>query len=80
VLLLRILNCVNYSQVNQSMLLTCSVLAEELRRIMADLGFRTINEMVGRIQFLKVRDNIKSWKAKKIDLSGMLHPLPTIRV
>jgi glutamate synthase (NADPH/NADH) large chain len=50
-------------------------LAEELREIMADLGFRTINEMVGRIQFLKVRDNIKSWKAKKIDLSGMLHPV-----
>ncbi len=50
-------------------------MAEELREIMAELGFRTINEMVGRIQFLKVKDNIESWKARKIDLSGMLHPV-----
>jgi glutamate synthase (NADPH/NADH) large chain len=50
-------------------------MAEELREIMAELGFRTINEMVGRVQFLKVRDNIQSWKAKKVDLSGILHPV-----
>ncbi|MBS7564695.1 glutamate synthase large subunit [Mucilaginibacter sp. Bleaf8] len=50
-------------------------LAEDMREIMAELGFRTVNEMVGRIQFLRVKDNIKSWKAKKIDLSGMLHPV-----
>jgi glutamate synthase (NADPH/NADH) large chain len=50
-------------------------MAEEMREIMAELGFRTINEMVGRVQFLKVKDNLKSWKAKKIDLSGMLHPV-----
>jgi len=54
-------------------------LAEELREIMADLGFRTINDMVGRVQFLKVRDNIKNWKAKKIDLSGILHPVTNPR-
>jgi glutamate synthase (NADPH/NADH) large chain len=42
---------------------------------MAELGFRTINEMVGRVQFLKVKDGLKSWKAKKIDLSGILHPV-----
>src|ERR1700712_4330496 len=50
-------------------------MAEELREIMAELGFRTINEMVGRVQFLKVKDNLTSWKAKKIDLSGLLHPV-----
>jgi glutamate synthase (NADPH/NADH) large chain len=50
-------------------------MAEELREIMAELGFRTIQEMVGRVQFLKVRDNIQSWKAKKVDLSGILHPM-----
>ncbi|RWY56964.1 glutamate synthase large subunit [Mucilaginibacter gilvus] len=50
-------------------------MAEELREIMAELGFRTIQEMVGRVQFLKVRDNIQSWKAKKVDLSGILHPI-----
>ncbi|PTQ97956.1 glutamate synthase (NADPH/NADH) large chain [Mucilaginibacter yixingensis] len=54
-------------------------LAEELREIMADLGFRTINDMVGRVQFLKVRDNIKNWKAKKVDLSGILHPVTNQR-
>jgi len=54
-------------------------IAEELREIMADLGFRTVNDMVGRVQFLKVRDNIKSWKAKKIDLSGILHPVTNQR-
>ncbi|MGN6178498.1 MAG: glutamate synthase large subunit, partial [Mucilaginibacter sp.] len=50
-------------------------MAQEMREIMAELGFRTINEMVGRVQFLKVRDNIKNWKAKKVDLSGILHPV-----
>ncbi|HAL81766.1 MAG TPA: glutamate synthase large subunit [Mucilaginibacter sp.] len=50
-------------------------MAEELREIMAELGFHTINEMVGRVQFLKVKDNLKSWKAKKIDLTGILHPV-----
>ncbi|WP_295651632.1 glutamate synthase-related protein, partial [uncultured Mucilaginibacter sp.] len=50
-------------------------LAEEMREIMAELGFRTINEMVGRVQFLKVRDGLKHWKLNKIDLSGILHPV-----
>ena len=50
-------------------------MAEELREIMAELGFRTINEMVGRVQFLKVKDHLDNWKAKKIDLSGILHPV-----
>lgn len=48
-------------------------LAEELREIMAELGFRTINEMVGRSQFLKKRENIAHWKAGKLDLTGILH-------
>lgn len=50
-------------------------LAEELREIMAELGFRSVNEMVGRVQFLKVKDGIKNWKAKTVDLSGILHPV-----
>ena len=48
-------------------------LAEELREVMADLGFRTINEMVGRAQFLKKRENIDHWKINKIDLGRILH-------
>src|SRR3569833_109978 len=50
-------------------------MSEELREIMAELGFRTVNEMVGRVQFLRVKDNLTNWKAKKIDLSGILHPV-----
>jgi glutamate synthase (NADPH/NADH) large chain len=50
-------------------------LAEDMREIMAELGFRTIQEMVGRVQFLRVKDNLQSWKAKKVDLSGILHPV-----
>src|SRR5690606_34302182 len=46
------------------------------REIMADLGFRTVNEMVGRAQFLKTRDNITHWKAKKVDLSAIIYPVP----
>jgi len=54
-------------------------LAEELREVMAELGFRTIKEMVGRVQFLKVKDGLTNWKAKKIDLSGILHPVTNAR-
>ena len=50
-------------------------MAEELREIMAELGFRTVNEMVGRVQFLKVKEGIQNWKAKKVDLSRILHPV-----
>ncbi len=54
-------------------------MAQELREVMAELGFRTINEMVGRVQFLKIKDNVTSWKARKIDLSGMLHPVTNVK-
>lgn len=48
-------------------------LAEEMREIMAQLGFRTINEMVGRAQFLKKREDVLHWKAEKVDFTGILH-------
>lgn len=48
-------------------------LAEEIRELMAELGFRTINEMVGRAQFLKKRESIDHWKASKIDFSKILY-------
>lgn len=47
-------------------------LAEGLRELMAKLGFRTVEEMVGRVDKLKVRDNIDHWKAKTLDLSPIL--------
>ena len=53
--------------------------AEELREIMAMLGFRTLDEMVGRTEFLRQRDDIEHWKATKLDLSPLfLRPnMPT---
>lgn len=45
--------------------------ATELREIMAELGFRTVNEMVGRTDRLEMRKPIDHWKAAGIDLSRM---------
>ena len=50
--------------------------AEELRKIMAELGFRKIDDMVGRTDMLKQRTDIKHWKAGKVDLSALLHQVP----
>ena len=47
--------------------------AEEVREIMADLGFRTINEMIGRTDMLEMKQEIDHWKAKGIDLSEVLY-------
>jgi glutamate synthase (NADPH/NADH) large chain len=47
--------------------------AEELREIMAALGFRTINEMVGRVDRLDARQAVDHWKATGIDLSKLLY-------
>lgn len=48
-------------------------LAMEVREIMAELGFRTINEMVGRVDMLEVNKDINHWKAKELDLSAILY-------
>lgn len=47
-------------------------LAMELRQIMADLGFRSIQEMVGRTDILRIRQDIDHWKINKLDLSPIL--------
>ncbi len=47
--------------------------AEHLREIMSRLGFRTINEMVGRVDKLRTREAIDHWKAKGLDLAALLH-------
>jgi len=46
--------------------------ANELRQIMADLGFRTVDEMVGRVDLLETRDASSYWKAQHLDLSPIL--------
>ena len=51
-------------------------LAMDLREIMAELGFRTVNEMVGQSQMLEMRDDVKHWKYKAVDLSAILYKEP----
>jgi glutamate synthase (NADPH/NADH) large chain len=48
-------------------------IAEQVRQYMAKLGFRTFDEMVGRVDMLDARHAIDHWKAKGIDLSAILH-------
>ncbi|MEE8304986.1 MAG: glutamate synthase large subunit, partial [Candidatus Tectomicrobia bacterium] len=48
-------------------------IAQEMRQIMAQLGFRTINEMVGRTDKLEVSQAVKHWKAKGLDYSNILY-------
>src|SRR6218665_553163 len=50
--------------------------AEELRAIMAEMGFRTIAEMVGRVDRLDSRKAVSHWKAQGIDLSKLLYQAP----
>jgi len=46
--------------------------AEEIRGLMAKLGFRTMREMIGRVDKLKVQKAVDHWKAKGLDLSALL--------
>jgi len=48
-------------------------LAEDLRQVMAGLGFRTVNEMVGRVDCLVQRRDVDHWKARALDLSAVLY-------
>jgi len=48
--------------------------AEEARQIMAQLGFRAIDEMVGHVERLNCRTAIDHWKAKGLDFSSVLVP------
>lgn len=54
-------------------------IAQEVREIMAKLGFRTVDEMVGRTDILEVADHAKKhWKAKDLDLSKLIYrPYPS---
>ncbi|MBF2760994.1 MAG: glutamate synthase large subunit [Ectothiorhodospiraceae bacterium AqS1] len=50
------------------------MVADELRRIMADLGLRKVDEMIGRVDLL-VADEPPHWKAKGVDLSAIIAPI-----
>ncbi len=48
--------------------------AEDIRRIMAQLGFRKIDDMVGRADRLSCRKAIDHWKAQGLDFSAVFAP------
>ncbi|HYR59206.1 MAG TPA: glutamate synthase-related protein, partial [Chthoniobacteraceae bacterium] len=48
-------------------------IAQEVRELMAQLGFRTVNEMVGRSDVLEPSNAIEHWKAKGLDFSRILY-------
>jgi glutamate synthase (NADPH/NADH) large chain len=47
-------------------------IAQEMREYMADLGFRTVDEMIGRTDMLEVNAAVQHWKTKNLDLSALL--------
>jgi glutamate synthase domain-containing protein 2/glutamate synthase domain-containing protein 1/glutamate synthase domain-containing protein 3 len=55
--------------------------AEQVRELMAELGFRKMDEMIGRSDLLHKREAVEHWKAKGLDFSSILHqPLVPERV
>src|SRR5262249_16032400 len=48
-------------------------IAEEVRELMAELGFRTIEEMVGRADKLAVKEAVDQWKARGLDFSNIFY-------
>lgn len=51
-------------------------ITQEFREIMAELGFRTVEEMVGQVDCLEAKQNINHWKYGKLDLSKILYKEP----
>ena len=47
-------------------------IAQEVRELMAQLGFRTIDEMIGRVDALDIREAVDHWKAADLDISPIL--------
>jgi glutamate synthase (NADPH/NADH) large chain len=52
------------------------MVAEEAREVMASIGFRTINEMIGHTEILETNAAIQHWKSDGLDLTGLLTPAP----
>ncbi|PAM94720.1 glutamate synthase subunit alpha, partial [Flavobacterium sp. IR1] len=47
-------------------------IAEEIRELMAELGVKRIDELIGRTDLLEMNEEVDNWKAKHIDLTGLL--------
>src|ERR1700676_5319910 len=54
-------------------------IAEQVRQYMADLGFRRVDEMIGRVDMLDVQPAVNHWKGRGLDLSAILYnpPVPS---
>jgi glutamate synthase (ferredoxin) len=48
-------------------------IAQEVRELMAELGFRRVDDMIGRVDCLDAQTAVDHWKARGIDLSQVLH-------
>ncbi len=48
-------------------------IAEQVREWMAKLGFRSMNEMIGRVDMIEMRGTIEHWKARGLDFSSILY-------
>ncbi|MBT8447737.1 MAG: glutamate synthase large subunit, partial [Gammaproteobacteria bacterium] len=48
-------------------------IGEEVREYMAELGFRTIDEMIGQVDRLDIEDAVEHWKARGLDFTRILH-------
>lgn len=48
-------------------------MAEELREYMAEMGFRTVDEMIGRVDMLEPNKDLLTWKTKNIDFNSILY-------
>lgn len=46
--------------------------AQEVREIMAQLGVRKFEDLIGQVKYLKMKENISHWKAKRLDFSRVL--------
>ena len=53
-------------------------IAEEVRELLAELGFRSLEEAIGQVEFLDTEEAVSHWKADGLDLSPILYspPLP----
>ena len=54
------------------------MVAKDLRNIMAEMGFKTVNDMIGRVDCLKADDAIDHWKRRGLDFSNILKPAEKI--
>jgi len=63
----------NFTGDPQSVVNFMHFIAQEMRELMAQLGFRTIDELVGRSDRLQTREAIEHWKAKGLDFSEILY-------